>query len=92
MGRYYIIQYRPLRKFNWFNSWRTLVRVYDGAYLTFDQPVMDNDFDAMVKMAERMKANPSLIDEHYQRQREIYHKAQVRRNEELNNYNKTKII
>lgn len=76
---YYVIMYRPVKRFNLFNFWRTLVEVWDGASLNFSQPVMFQNFDHAVEYAKRIKTNPELISEHYKEQNEIYKKAVERR-------------
>jgi len=87
--KYYCIQYK--RK-GFFTPWLTLVKVHDGAYLTYDQPILYPNFDDAVKHAERLKANPSLIDEHYEEQNKIYREAKQRRDNHIQERNKTKII
>lgn len=88
-GAYYGIYYkRP----GWFKSWYTLVEVWDGASLSYDQPVLFSEFEAAVEFAKKLKENPELIDKHYERQDEIYKKALQRRNAEWERKNKAIII
>lgn len=77
--RFYVIRYRPLKRFNLFNFWRTLVEVWDGASLNYSQPVMFEKFEHAVEYAKRIKDDPSLIDKHYEEQDKIYEKARERR-------------
>jgi len=42
---YYSIYYRPRKRFNFFNPWKQLIEVWDGANLSYDQPVLFEDFD-----------------------------------------------
>ena len=87
--KYYCILYRPKKRFNFFNWWRTLVSVWDGASLSFDQPVMFSNFDDAVEYAKKLKDNPELIEQHYDRERKRYAEARDRRNKYYNNRNKS---
>ncbi len=90
--RYYCIYYRYRKRFNLFNFWKQLVEVHDGFYLNYSQPVMFSDFDAAVAYGEQLKANPSLIDEHYAREDKRYQAALQRSRAEYNSRNRTKIL
>lgn len=90
--KYYVIRYRPKMKINWFNYWRTLVEVWDGASLSFDQPVMYDSFDDAISIAKKFKENPSLIDKHYKNEREKYMQSKKRRDDYYKSRNKTQVI
>lgn len=89
---YYCIYYRYKQKFNWFNIWKKLICVYDGANLYYDQPVLFSNFDDAVKFGKTLKDNPNLIKEHYQREDEKYEKALKQRNAYRNTRNKSKLL
>lgn len=76
----YCIYYRKKKKFNLFNYWKRLVRVWDSVYLDFDQPVLFEDFDKAVEYAKKLKSNPKLIEEHYKKERIKYNEAKKRKN------------
>jgi hypothetical protein len=90
--RYFCIKYRPKKRINWFNWWSTLVQVWDGAYLTYDQPVLFESFENAVRYGKMLKQNPILIKEHYERQDKIYSASLKRRKEYSDNRNKSTII
>ena len=77
--KFYCFYYRFKKKFNLFNSFKQLVEVYDGANLSYDQPVMYSNFEDAVEYAKKLKENPALIDEHYKKQDEIYQQALKRK-------------
>lgn len=77
---YYKIEWRYKRKrFNFLNPWKTIVEVWDGAYLNYDQPVLFQSFEGAVEYANKIKKDPSLIDKHYEEQDKIYNDAKERR-------------
>jgi len=87
--RFYKIHYRPKKRFNLFNTWRTLVEVWDGANLSFDQPVLFDKFETAVEFAKKLKEDPTLIDQHYERENARYEKSQERRRKEREGRNKS---
>ncbi len=86
---YYKIQWRKKKLFS---SWKTLVKVWDGAFLNYDQPVLFSDFEEAVRFAKGLKNNPELIKQHYDKQDKIYQEAKKRRKQIFNARNKTEII
>lgn len=86
---YYCIYYRYKKRFNFLNCWKRLVEVWDGASLTYDQPVMFEDFDYTVRYAKKLKENPELIKEHYIIEDEKYKKAKKRRGQYYQERNKS---
>jgi hypothetical protein len=89
---YYCIYYRFKKKFNFFNTWKQLVEVWDGAYLCYDQPVLFSNFDNAVKYGEQLKKNPNLIKEHYKKEDKKYQDAEKRRSDYYNSRNKTVVL
>lgn len=90
--KYYCIYFRVKKKFNLFNSWNRLVRVWDGDSLHYDQPVLISNFDDAVKYGTQFVNNPNLINEHYDREDKKYYDAIKRRNDYYISRNKTAII
>lgn len=88
----YCIFYRYKKKFNLFNCWKRLVKVADNPYLRYDQPVMFFNFDYAVTYGKRLKNNPNLIKEHYQKEDKKYQEALKRRNDYYKSRNKSIII
>lgn len=89
---YYCIYYRFKKKFNLFNTWRQLVEVWDGASLSYDQPVLFSNFNDAVEFGKKLKNNPNLIKEHYDREDKRYIDAKKRRNDYYNSRNKTTVL
>lgn len=89
---YYQIHWRKKKRFNLFNFWKRMVTVWNGATLTYDQPVLYSNFDDAIAYASRLKANPKLIEEHYKKQAEIYKNAKEERQKNDRDRNKTKIL
>lgn len=87
--KYYCIYYRDKKRFNFFNYWKQLVEVWDGAELTYDQPILIADFNQAVSYAKRLKANPKLIDEHYEKEDKKYNQIKERRNQHYQERNKS---
>ena len=69
--------------------WNMLVSVWDGVYLSYDQPVMFDSFDFVVQYAKRLKENPHLIEEHYKKEDEKYEKSLKEREDRRNKRNKS---
>jgi hypothetical protein len=97
--RYYQIHWRVKKKpgmgklfLQLIEGWNQLVCVWDGAALTNDQPVLFENFDEAVSYAEKLKANPELLEEHNQKQDEIYRAAKERRNKSYSDRNKSRNI
>lgn len=89
---YYSIYYRPKRRFNLFNPWNQLVEVWDGANLSYDQPVLFDNFDKAVEYGNQLKSNPKLIKEHYDREDKKYNESKKKRDEYYDTRNKKTII
>ncbi len=89
---YYKIYFRQKKRFNLFNFWKPMVIVWDGASLNYDQPIMYRDFDQAVKFAKELKANPELIQEHYEQQDKIYAESIKKRKEKYNSRNRNMTI
>jgi hypothetical protein len=89
---FYCIYYRYKRKFNLFNSWKQLVEVWDGVNLSYDKPVMFNNFDDAVEYGKKLKDNPNLIGEHYAKENKKYQDSKQRRCDYYNSRNKSIII
>lgn len=89
---YYCIYYRTKRKINIFNFWNLLVEVWNGAYLSYNHPVLIRCFDDAVKYAKQLKENPELINKHYKEQDELYDKLKKEREDKYNERNKTLIL
>lgn len=89
---YYCIYYRKKRKINIFNFWNRMVEVYDGASLSYRQPVMFQNFYFAVEYAKKLKENPHLIEEHYKKEDEKYEKCLKEREYRYNKRNKSIIL
>lgn len=90
--KYYCIYYRFKKKFNLFNIWKQLVEVWDGVYLNYNQPILISDFNDAVEYGKKLKNNPNLIKEHYDKENKKYQDAKKRRNDYYNSRNKTIIL
>lgn len=90
--RYYVVRYRNKKKYNIFNSWRTLHEVWDGVYLTYDHPILFENFEEAIVYGKKLKNNPKRIRDHYKKQDEIYLKAKKRRKGYKQLRNKSEII
>lgn len=92
-GNYYGIYYRyKWKHLNWFNPYKSLVEVYEGAYLINNHPVLFEKFENTVHFAEQLKANPNSIKEHYKEQDKIYKETKKRKNEYFKSRNLSKNI
>lgn len=80
------------KRFNLFNFWNRLYECWDGYSLTLNQPVLIERFEDAVAYAEKLKANPSLIEEHNKRELDRYNQAKIRREEYIISRYKTKIV
>lgn len=87
--RYYQIHWRVKKKFNLFNFWKQIVTVWNGAELSYDQPLLYSHFNDAVAYAKKIKENPALITEHYKEQDKIYKKAKEDRDKYHNTRNKS---
>lgn len=88
-GNYYQIHWRIKKNFNLFNGWKQMVTVYSGASLSYDQPILISCFDDALKYAEKLKNNPGLIAEHYDRQDELFEEEKKRREKYYQGRNRT---
>ena len=88
--KYYCIKYRYSWKYlNFLNPYRTLVEVWDGACLDYEQPVLFDNFNEAIKFAKYVKKNPNYIKEHYRKQDKIFKDELKRRKQNRNNRNKS---
>lgn len=87
--QYYCIYYRWKKKINLFNTWRLLIQVWNGAYITYGHPVLFPNFDYAVEYGKTLKSNPKLIEEHYKKQDQIYEEALNKRNDYYDSRNKS---
>ena len=64
---YYYISYREKRKFNLFNFWETYCYTFSiglkSPSIDPNQPYLFEKFEDALKEAQRLKDNPTLIDE-----------------------------
>lgn len=89
---YYCVYWRKKKRFNLFNCWSRMVSVYDGAQLTYDQPLMFSRFEDACNYGERIKKNPNLITEHYLIEDKKYKLALERRKKRSDERNKIVIF
>lgn len=94
---YYVIYYRPKRKFNLFNTWKLLVKVFyagkrSNLNITNDQPVFFRDFDKAKEYAEYLKKNPDLIEKHIKEQNERFQQIIKERRKYIKSINKSEKI
>lgn len=91
--KFYKIQYREdLGFWSFLLRWRTIVSVWDGAELSYDQPVLFERFQDAEAWAKELKAKPRLIKRHYQKQDKIFEEARERRARNFQDRNITKIF
>lgn len=92
---YYGIYYRPKRKFNLFNSFKTLTGVlyFESSNEIYrDQPVLFRDFDEAVSYAMKLKSNPDLINEHYKEQDVKWEQCLKKWHEKRNKRNRSTVL
>lgn len=90
--QYYCVYWRKKKRFNLFNAWNRMVSVFDGVYLTYDQPLMFDRFEDACNYGERIKKNPDLITEHYLNEDNKYKLALERRSKRTIERDKTEIL
>ncbi len=75
---HYAIYYREKKRFNLFNSWKRYDYTWTLSVEFFDpqQPHLFERFDSAVAEAERLKANPSLIDKNEEKRIQKYRECQ----------------
>ena len=82
----YYIKYRYKWKYlNFLNPYWTLVEVWNGACLDYEQPVLFSNFNDAVKLAKHIKENPNYIKEHYNKQDKIFEDELKRRKQNRKN-------
>lgn len=90
---FYKVQYKiDLWFLSFFIPWKTIVSVYDGINLSYDQPILFEKFQDAEKWAKELKEDPTLIKKHYQNQDKIFIQAKERRAKLYEDRNITKIF
>jgi hypothetical protein len=72
--RYYCIEYREKKSFNWFNSWERYCYTWHLSIDSFDphQPYLYEKYEYALEMAKMLKTNPELIDENNEKRWKEY--------------------
>jgi hypothetical protein len=88
---HYAIYYRVKKRFNLFNGWKRYEYCWTLSVQHFDcnQPHLYGNFEDALKTANRLKADPSLIDENNQRRIEKYNDCKRELQEYLKSRNKS---
>ena len=72
--RYYCIEYRVKKRFNWFNVWERYCYTWNIGIDSFDpdQPYLYENYEYALQRAKKLKDNPELIDENNKKRWDDY--------------------